>query len=218
MPGAGRPAKASESAATGGANGGMLAHPPMLDRFRQRLQRFLPSARDVLASRWLRWLGPALQHPRLWHLSRRGIATGVGVGLFFGFLVPVAQIPLSAGAAVLLRANVPCAIASTLVTNPLTFGPVYFAAWKLGGVLLGVPVAPPALAAPPVAAPLPPGPWWHGLRERVAGVGKPLLLGLAILAVASSLGAYLLVSWGWWARTHWRRRWRLRRAAGARRR
>ena len=186
----------------------------MLDRLHQRLQRHLPSARDVLASRWLRWLGPALQHPRLWHLSRRGIATGVGVGLFFGFLVPIAQIPLSAGVAVLLRANVPCAIASTLVTNPLTFGPVYFAAWKLGGAVLGVPVAPPAL--PSAAAPLPAGPWWHGLRERVAGVGKPLLLGLAIFAVATSLGAYLLVSWAWWARTHWRRRARLRRAAGGR--
>lgn len=172
----------------------------------QRLRRLLPSPQTVQANRWLRWLGPALHHPRLWHLSRRGIALGVALGIFFGFLVPIAQIPLSAGAAVLLRANVPCAIASTLVTNPFTFGPVYFAAWKVGGSLLGVKGGPPPVRATD------PGPepelgWWQAARERIAGVGKPLLLGLVIFAVCGGLGAYLLVTWVWWARTRWQR-WR----------
>ena len=58
-------------------------------------------------------MGPILQHPRLWHVSRRGIALGVALGLFFGLLLPIAQIPMSAGVAVALRANVPAAVAST---------------------------------------------------------------------------------------------------------
>jgi uncharacterized protein (DUF2062 family) len=178
----------------------------------ERLRRLLPSADAVRANRWLRWLGPALHHPRLWHLSRRGIALGVGLGLFFGFLVPIAQIPLSAASAILLRANVPCAIASTLITNPVTFGPVYFAAWKVGSRVLGEDVR----RAPPVATAAAPGPWWHTLRERVVGVGKPLAVGLAIFAVVAGLGAYLLVTWAWWARTVWLRRRRLARRASRR--
>lgn len=173
-----------------------------------RLRRLLPSPEAVRAHRALRWLGPTLHHPRLWHLSRRGIALGVALGIFFGFLVPIAQIPLSAGAAVLLRANVPCAIASTLVTNPVTFGPVYFAAWKLGGSLLGTaaarPPAPVAAGAPGAAVS-----WWTGARARVAGVGKPLVLGLAIFAVAGGMLAYAGVTWAWWVRTTLRRRRRL---------
>ncbi len=142
-------------------------------------------------SRWLRWLGPALQHPRLWHMSRRGIALGAAIGVFFGFLIPVAQIPLSAAVAVALRANLPTAVASTLVTNPVTFGPVYYAAWRVGSAVLGEPGDP--AAAPPAA--LPPGStasgsWlartWAGLR----GVGKPLLLGLALFACGFGLAVF----------------------------
>nr|WP_249221378.1 DUF2062 domain-containing protein [Cupriavidus sp. KK10] len=54
-------------------------------------------------------------------MSRRGLA----LEFFFGLLIPLAQIPLSAAAAVALRANVPAAVASPLVTNPMTLGPIY---------------------------------------------------------------------------------------------
>src|SRR5512139_3309070 len=100
-------------------------------------RRWVPTAESLRANRWLRWIGPALHHPRLWHMSRRGIALGMGVGVFFGLLIPIAQIPLSVGAAVLLRANVPTAAASTLVSNPATYGPLYYAAWRLGKAVLG---------------------------------------------------------------------------------
>ena len=174
----------------------------MLDR----LRRLLPTPDAVRNNRWLRWLGPTLHHPRLWHMSRRGIALGVALGVFFGFLVPVAQIPLSAAAAVVMRANVPCAIASTLVTNPFTFGPVYFAAWKVGGRVLGENRPPPPLIEAEAQAE-PAQPWWRSL----AGVGKPLIVGLSMFAVAAGVGVYLLVTWAWWARTRWQR-WRRLRA------
>ena len=38
---------------------------------------------------------------------------------------------------VLLRANIPTAIAATLVNTPPTFGPVYYAAWRVGSWMLG---------------------------------------------------------------------------------
>ena len=60
---------------------------------------WLPSEQALKGNRWLRWIGPALHHPRLWHLNRRGVALGLALGLFFGLLIPVAQIPLAGGAA-----------------------------------------------------------------------------------------------------------------------
>jgi uncharacterized protein len=181
----------------------------------RHLKRFLPSLDTLQRNRWLRWLGPHLQHPRLWHFSRRGLALGMALGLFFGLLIPVAQIPFSAAAAVVLRANVPAAVAATLVTNPLTFGPVYYGAWRLGSVLLGegvtTPRPPPAV--PGAAAPAGTG-WWQQLTQGLAGVGKPLLLGLAVLATGVGVLTYFGISWAWAARVWWSRR-RRRRAATA---
>ncbi|MGL4189515.1 MAG: DUF2062 domain-containing protein, partial [Sphaerotilus sulfidivorans] len=105
----------------------------------EQLRRLLPTPEAAASNRWLRWLGPALHHPRLWRASRRAVALGAAIGVFFGFLIPIAQIPVSAAVAVALRANVPSAMASTLVTNPITFPPVYYAAWQVGGWLLSEP-------------------------------------------------------------------------------
>lgn len=167
----------------------------------ERLRRLLPTREALASNRWLRWMAPALSHPRLWHMSRRGIAMGCAIGVFFGLLVPIAQIPFATGAAVLMRANVPAAVASTLVTNPVTFGPVYYAAWRLGSALLGEPQA----AAPPAIVQAPAAPasaaramgWIEHTLHRLGRVGKPLLLGLALFAVGFGLAVYALVHAIW---------------------
>jgi hypothetical protein len=171
---------------------------------RQRLQRLLPSAESVRHNRWLRWIGPALHHPRLWRITRRGVALGVALGIFFGLLVPIAQIPLSAAAAVILRANIPTAVASTLVTNPVTFAPIYYAAYHLGAKLLGEEGQPQVFSRTPSPGADDDRSW----LERIAALGKPLLLGLVILACLLSSLAYLLVSglWRLQITLAWRRR------------
>jgi uncharacterized protein (DUF2062 family) len=105
----------------------------------ERIRRLMPTPESIAGNRWLSWLGPSVLHPRLWHLSRRGVASGVAIGVFFAFITPIAQIPLSVGLSVLLRANVPSAVVATLVNTPPTFGPVYYAAWKLGSWVLQEP-------------------------------------------------------------------------------
>ena len=169
----------------------------------------------------MRWMGPALHHPRLWHFSRKGIAMGLALGIFFGLLIPVAQMPLAAGAAIVLRANLPMAVASTLVTNPVTFGPVYYGAYHLGKAILGQsPVSDEQASAvldknhKPIGQNL-------SLRERfvrsvryLTTVGKPLVLGLAILATASGVLVYFLISAIWTLRVRWARARRLRTRLG----
>ena len=172
-----------------------MSDPPQPRREgRGRWRDWLPSAQALQHNRWLRWIGPALHHPRLWHLNRRGVALGLALGLFFGLLIPIAQIPLAGGAAVLLRANVPMAVASTLVTNPLTFGPVYYAAWRTGSAILGDDGRSQPLAVP---ADAPQGSWWERAWQRLQQAGKPLLLGLALFASGFGLLGYVLVTLGW---------------------
>lgn len=179
----------------------------------------LPSRETLHNNRWLRSLGPTLQHPRLWHMSRRGIAMGLALGVFFGLLIPVAQIPAAATAAVLLRANLPVAVVSTLVTNPVTFGPVYYGAYRVGKAVLGKRALPEeqvtaviAQARGEGAAEVPDGvlarlhSWW----EQLGKLGKPLVVGLAIVATVTGLLAYFLVSGIWALSVVWSRRRRLR--------
>ena len=185
-------------------------------------RRWVPDPKDVIKHPWLQWLGPRLTHPRLWHINRRGIAMAVSIGLFFGLLIPVAQIPLAAIAAVLLRANIPVAVCSTLITNPVTFGPIYFFAWQLGNLILGEPISAVPPPGPPVSTELSeltkldiPDPglftWLGGLWHSVIGAGVPLALGLIVLATVAGMSAYIITSWGWRLRTAWVRYRRTRR-------
>lgn len=185
---------------------------------KQRIKAWLPKPETLRSNRWLRWLGPLLHQPRLWHFSRKGIALGLAIGIFFGLLIPVAQIPFAATIAVVMRANLPMAVASTLVTNPVTFGPVYYGAYRLGKALLGEPAPTDkeindqlaiAQAAPRedlgIADRI--GVWWRQL----GAVGKPLFLGLLIVATVGGLLAYFITSAIWALRTRWSRRRRVLR-------
>lgn len=167
---------------------------------RERLRRLLPTQERLAGNRWLRWLGPVLYEAALWRWSRRGVALGVAIGVFFGLMVPIAQIPLSAAACVVLRANVPFAMASTLVTNPFTFAPVYVAAYHLGLAVTDAMPLGEMLAGSEEAA----------LLARITAVGAPFLVGLAIIASLSSVFCYVMISLVWvsiellrqWRRQH----------------
>ncbi len=176
---------------------------------RSTLQRLIPTREQLLASRLTRWMAPWLAQRRLWRLSRRGIALGVAIGIFFGLLIPIAQIPVSAAAAIVLRANLPAAMGSTLITNPVTFGPIYYLAYKTGAHVIDQPV-PDADAEAEIAritqeahaearasGDVRPTAW-----QRIQALGKPLVAGLALFALAGGLIAYTTVSFGWWL---WRR-------------
>jgi uncharacterized protein len=190
----------------------------MFDRLRRWFAAQVPTRESLAANRWLRWIGPSLLHPRVWHLSRRGVALGAAVGAFFAFITPIAQIPLSAAVSVVLRANVPAAVVGTLVNTPPTFGPVYYAAWKVGSWVLGEDTdktdAPAVLAAGPdvATAAQDTRPWYQRWADTLAAIGKPLLVGTVIFSIAASLLMYAAVSGIW----HWRVRRKRRRRLAAR--
>ncbi|HVL35162.1 MAG TPA: DUF2062 domain-containing protein [Burkholderiales bacterium] len=168
---------------------------------RRWIGRWLPKREELRGRRTLRWLGPLLERPWLWHINRRGVAMGVAIGVFFGFLVPIMQIPLSAVAAVLLRANLPIAALSTLVSNPFTYAPIFVAAYRVGAMMLGEQPSEADAAAierevqdTDLLSPEAYGPtWW----QRFADVGQAMMLGLAVFAVVGGISAYFAALAAW---------------------
>lgn len=152
-----------------------------------------PTAEEIHASRLGKLFGPRLRDPRLWLKRRRSVALGVALGVFFGLLIPLGQFMLSGAAAILLRANLPMAMVSTLVSNPLTFGPIYVAAYRTGSLLLGETADEEQLAEALAGAEADSG----GFLGWLGGVGKPLALGLLVFACAGSVLAYWGVRWAW---------------------
>jgi len=176
----------------------------------------IPTEETLKAHPGLRWMGPLLRRPWLWQLNRRRVALGAGIGVFFGFLIPVLQIAGAAVLAIVLRANLPVATVSTLISNPFTYAPIGVLAYKTGAALLGETILPEAveqlteaaeaLADRPVAGD---GPGW---MERLRAIGKPLFLGLGVFAVIGGVTTWALVHLGWTLGVWLKRRRRRRRA------
>lgn len=183
---------------------------------RKLLRRLMPNPHRIREHRWLGWLAPMLHHPRLWHVSRGGIALGAAIGLFFGLLVPIGQIPVSAAVAIVLRANLPMAVAGTFVTNPFTFAPLYYLAYRIGLLLTGVDAPPliPTMSFDAHAADF--SGWLMFWSERVLRLGKPLFIGLFVMASFSAVVSYFSINWLWRLLTlrAWRRRTTHRKLSG----
>ena len=184
------------------------------------LERFLPTRDAITQSRLLRWLGPRIHDPLLWHVNRRSVARGVAMGVFFGLMIPIAQIPAAAIASLLLRGNLWIAAVSTLVSNPLTYGPLYYFAYRLGAGVIGT-RTPAHLTAGDVEQPLRMIDSLGQAWAWITGIGQPLLVGMLIMAVTGAFIAYWGTQLFWRMRVtaKWRRlrRERQLRAAAARR-
>jgi len=162
-------------------------------------RKWIPTREHLLTQRWLKPLWPYLRDERLWHLNRHSVAKAVAIGLFFGLLLPVAQVLVAIMFAVAARSHVAICAACTLVTNPFTFPPIYWLAYQIGSTVLGMgmdPQAAEAVAQQRAALAEQHG-WLEGLWLTLQASGAPLAVGLATLAVASAIVGYLLVHFLW---------------------
>ena len=139
-----------------------------------------------------------LLKPELWHLHRRSVGGAFFIGLFCAFLPIPTQMLVAGLLAVLARCNVPISIALVWISNPLTFAPMFFFAYKLGAWLLGVETQEVGWELS-----------WRWLGETFLAIWWPLIVGCLVCGwVAGLTGAVV-------SRTVWRlhvvRRWRRRR-------
>ena len=172
---------------------------------RKFFRKYLPSYESVRQNRFVARFGPLLHHPSLWHLNRRSVSGGVAAGMFAG-LVPGSnpvQFAVAALLAVAFRVNLPVAVVV----------PLYVIAYAIGALIFGGDGAAPSHAPEIDWSHL--GASMHAYFEWVLSLGKPLAVGLVILAVGLAVAGYVFVQLAW--RAHvilaWRRR--RRRRAGS---
>jgi uncharacterized protein (DUF2062 family) len=166
------------------------------------------SKEALLENRWIRPFAHRLTHPSLWHLNRRSVSRGVALGLVAGFLIPFGQIMVAAFLALSVRANIVVAATATLVTNPLTFPPIYYAAYRFGRFILGSDGA-GHLTEDQVIALTESATSSAGASSwSVANVLLPLTIGLVVFAVVSGVVGFAVARLFWTMRV--RRKWRRR--------
>src|SRR5438477_4548158 len=170
--------------------------------------RHIPTRDTIHRYRLLRPFAPHLSHPSLWRMTRRSVPRGVALGLFVAVIIPVMHTVIAAVLAIPARANVAVAAVFTLIVNPLTIPPLYYAAYRIGSWELHH----DASLMNPAAA------------ERVSGelsrllfwihqASGPIAVGVLTIAAASAVVGYLgsALAWRFWLLN--RRRQRRRKKA-----
>jgi uncharacterized protein len=153
----------------------------------RRLFKPLSRQRHRWKERWfMRPFRLLLEHPAYWSLNRRHVTRAFALGLFVSFVPLPVQMALGATLAIVLRVNVPAAIAGTMFANPVTMVPMYLAAYWLGCRMLG-------LTAGEVSFDMS----WQWLTTTLLPIWKPFLLGCMVLGTLSALAGYALLSGIW---------------------
>lgn len=176
---------------------------------RKLFRKYLPSHQSIRENRYVARLGPWLQHHNLWHLHRRSVAGGVAAGLFAGLIPGSNPVQFLAASLIAIgfKVNLPIAVVITLYSNPFTIVPLYYTAFKLGQLVLwqdGGALSTGAMGLEGKGF----QEWIPAALEWLASVGKPLLVGLPLLATLLALVGYFAVDWAWriHVRVTWRRR------------
>ncbi len=170
---------------------------------RRYLEARLPQRDALLANRWLGRFAHRLHDPALWHFGRRGVARAAGYGFMIAFVPIPIHMLLVFPIALIRRLNIPVVVGSLWITNPVTWVPMFYFAYRVGLLVTGG-------AAHPVDA-LPLAADWHSIAVVLDRIWLPLCLGSLICGVAAGLVGYTVIDGLW--RLSIARRWRHRSAS-----
>ncbi len=172
------------------------------------IKKWFPNQDRIRHHQHLQFLGGRLHDPNLWHLNRRSVAGAFAVGLFCAMLPIPFQMVVAAVLAVLLRVNLPISVMLVWITNPLTMGPIFYFAYRLGLLLMGL----PAMSVEDATS-------FDWLAEHWDEIWEPLLLGSLLIGLVLALLGYvgMRLFWRWHVLQRWQERRRRRRARKAQR-
>jgi len=143
---------------------------------KQFIQKYFPSPKAIKEHKHLKVFGDLLHDQNLWHLNRRSFAGAIAAGLFIAFIPLPAQMVIAAAVAIIIRVNLPVAVATVWITNPITMPPMFYAAFWVGSLLLDVPASTQAFEF-----------FFDALLSSLGHNWKPFVLGCFVLGTTSSV-------------------------------
>lgn len=167
------------------------------DMPRKLIRRLVPHPSTQASNRVLRWFGPLLRDPYLFHLNRRSVSLAFLVGLFCAFLPMPGQTLVAVPLALLVRANLPISVALVWLTNPVTMPPLLYLSYRLGSWILGSPPLDLHFHLE-----------WAWFAQQGKAIIGPLILGSLILGILSGGAGFLAVRalWRWSVVRNWEAR------------
>ena len=150
------------------------------------IKRFFPKLDTVKEEKILKIFGPAVLQPNLWHINKKSVSRGFAIGAYCAFLPIPGQMILAAFLSITFAANIPISLVLTWITNPITFTPIFYFAYKIGKIIFD-------------------GRITYDVDEKeidilsnIMYIWEPLLLGSIILSITGSIVAYIII------RVYWR--------------
>ncbi len=120
------------------------------------------------------------------------------MGLFCAWLPIPMQTLVAAVIALSVRVHLPISVGLVFITNPITMGPMFFFAYRLGAWFLDTEVSVDHVELS-----------WAWLGSQLGSIWWPLLVGSLVCGWVSGVTAYIGARLGWRMRVV--RRWRERR-------
>jgi len=127
-----------------------------------------------------------LHDHRLWGIRRRTVVPAFAIGVFIAFLPTPGHTLMGALLALAFRVNIPVAALATWVSNPVTMGPMYYFAYRLGRYLLGTPLQEFQFEMS-----------WDWVTHTFLTIWQPMLLGCFILGVLAAVTSYITLDLFW---------------------
>ena len=109
-------------------------------------------------------------------MNRKSVSMAFMIGFFFMWVPLPSQMVLAAGAAIIIRCNLPIAVALVWITNPITMGPMFYSAYRLGNWMLGLPPNGLEFEAS-----------FDWIMQQMEAIWQPFLLGCLTLGIISGL-------------------------------
>jgi uncharacterized protein (DUF2062 family) len=165
------------------------------------IQRFMPDQETIKEHKHLQFLGDQLHEPNLWHLNRHSVAKAFAIGLFVAWLPIPGQMVVAAFAALYLRANLAISVALVWITNPLTWVPLFYFAYRVGLGITGL--TPPAQNFNFT---------YENAMIHLDALWAPLFLGSLLLSSVCATTGYFGIQylWRWYVTKKWQHRRNLR--------
>ncbi len=160
-------------------------------------KRFLPDSKKIKDDKYLQIFGRFIHDPNLWHLNRYSVSTAFSAGLFAALMPVPFQMLLAAGLSILMRGNLPIAVALTWTTNPFTTPPIAYFCYRVGTFILGTP---PQHFKFEISV--------DWLMKEIGGIGLPFIVGSIVVSIVVAILSNIIIRlmWRWAILKAWRQR------------